>query len=107
MTGAFFPAMTDALADPVVRRRPAWVLTYWQLVQRLHFTERRRLRIEDVAAAIGKHPRKVGLAIRWFIAEGYLRRHSKLMDTFTYTLVEAREKRVQQATASKGSPRLA
>jgi hypothetical protein len=104
MTGVFFPAMVDALADPVVRRRPAYVLTYWQLVQRLDFSERRRLRIEDVATVVSKHPRKVGLAIRWFIANGYLVRHKKLMDTFTYTLVE---KRSGQATDSKSSPRMA
>lgn len=84
------PAVTDALADPHVRRHPSRVLVYWFCLGHLTPAEWRRMRVLEVHRATGLSIRRAEGALRDLVRLGYIERGPRVIDRWTYRLAMAR-----------------
>lgn len=84
------PAAADAMADPEVRKSPTLIVVYWYCLGYLTVRDFKRMRVLDVADTVGKRRARVGDAMRWLVANGYLIRGPKVADRTTYKLAEHR-----------------
>lgn len=90
------------MADPTIKRTPTFVVVYWHCLGYLDTKDAKRMRVADVAKAVGKRERRVGAALRWLVAHGYLIRGPKVADRPTYRLAETRVPMVRRPVLPAG-----
>ncbi len=84
------PALLQAANDPDLKRHRSTLAVYLHLIGVLDVGEFRRLWHGKVARSLRMHPNTVGDALRTLRERGYLERGPKLMDVYTYRLLNSR-----------------